>query len=152
MKPTSNATSAWLVHVLEKSGMIEKSLATARASCLRHSEMENLGGGTEEFSKPSMSIINILETQWLKKSLCCTQQPAGNGAFTTIGNSRGGYFSTTSFYYMHQAEKVRKWIQHAEHTIGYGWKVITRSSCNLVACCVWMLWSSAVVIAMMKFL
>ncbi|KAI6004632.1 hypothetical protein EDD15DRAFT_2359335 [Pisolithus albus] len=30
-------------------------------------------------------------------------------------------------YYTHQAEKARKQIQHAEHAIGYGRKVITRS-------------------------
>ncbi|KAI5984465.1 hypothetical protein EDD15DRAFT_2201307 [Pisolithus albus] len=30
-------------------------------------------------------------------------------------------------YYMHQAEKARKRIQHADHAIGYGRKVITRS-------------------------
>ncbi|KIK12929.1 hypothetical protein PISMIDRAFT_119945, partial [Pisolithus microcarpus 441] len=30
-------------------------------------------------------------------------------------------------YYTHQAEKVRKRIEHAEHAIGHGWMVITRS-------------------------
>ncbi|KAI6117938.1 hypothetical protein F5141DRAFT_1061648 [Pisolithus sp. B1] len=88
--------STWLVHVLEKLGMIEESLATARTSCLRHSETENSGGGTDKFSTSGVSVINILEIQWLKKSLHCPQQPAGNGAFSTIRNSQRGYLSAMS--------------------------------------------------------
>ncbi|KAI6022111.1 hypothetical protein EDC04DRAFT_2607016 [Pisolithus marmoratus] len=56
---------------------------------------------------------------------------------------------TPEEYYMHQAEKARKWVQQSEHTIGYGRMVITRSSCNLSVFHVWMLWSGHSVVTAM---